>query len=128
MSTPHTAANSDARKRAARAEVQPDGDVEALAEVLLGSWAMQSMLTPPFDSDRDDARTDARAILASDWLAAHDAQVRREERERIAQAIEAIRTEHSEEDAVDGCSSRFCKGWLLGQTHAARIARAEADR
>lgn len=34
------------------------------------------------------------AVLASDWLAAHDDRVRREEGERIAQAIEAERDAH----------------------------------
>lgn len=42
--------------------------VEALADVLLASWAAQGSLTPPFDTDRDDARMDARAILTSEWF------------------------------------------------------------
>ena len=97
----HPACNSEARKREAESTPDPQGlqqvgatgstatspkvapkgsrdDREALAEVLISSWALQGMLTPPFDGDRDDARADAEAILASSWLAQHDAQVRRE--------------------------------------------------
>ena len=46
-------------------------------------------------------------------LAAHDAQVRADERERIAEAIEAARPEYERSP------------WRMGMDEAARIARTE---
>lgn len=65
----------------------------------------------------------ADAILASDWLAAHDAEVQRVTAERIAQAIEAAR------DKLHPAFSTEDHGNLpRGYTNAARIAREEASR
>lgn len=47
-------------------------------------------------------------------------------RERLAAEVEAIRDERASEDSAEGCTSRFCGGWLLGQTHAARVIRGSA--
>ena len=59
-------------------------------------------------------------ILASDWLAAHDAEVRREVAERIAQEI-------GREHPV-GVSSDYEQGASHAITKAARIAGDEAAR
>lgn len=57
----------------------------------------------------------ARAVVASDWLAAHDAEVRRATGEQIAQAIEdSIGTEPVLMHVVD---------WVEGVEYAARLAR-----
>lgn len=63
-------------------------NVEALAKVLAENCPhhVTGYCFRDFDA--------ARSFLASDWLAAHDEQVRREERERIAQAIEAGSDHH----------------------------------
>ena len=61
---------------------EPDaGDVETLAD-LFEDRAVEHMAY-------DDM---ARLVLASDWLAAHDAEARRAAGEQIAQAIRAGRT------------------------------------
>ena len=65
---------------------EPDaGDVEALTKIVR-PWTLCD------DSGRFDHGSDraAHAILDSDWLAAHDAEVRRAAGEQIARAIEAI--------------------------------------
>lgn len=92
---------------------EPDaGDVEALADALLASTGVTSSDTPQGKAFRESL---ARRILASDWLAAHDAalteRVRRETGERIAQAIEQSQD-----------------GLIIGRSDAARIAREEASR
>lgn len=97
-----------------RAPAEPDaGEVEALAKVI-------ERAERPLDESASVATYGelAQAVLASDWLAAHDDRVRREEGERIAQAIEADRerwyaTEHPQ-TAVGGHA----------YTLASRIARA----
>lgn len=70
---------------------QDAGDVETLARVLSGA-------TPEFAARAaENHMTQARRLLVSDWLAAHDAAVRRkaadDRAEQIAQAIEAGRPE-----------------------------------
>ena len=79
-------------------------DVEALSAVLLSAG---------FEWDGDDTAP-ARAVLASGWLAAREAAARAEERERIAQAIEAI--------SPLGIQDR-----ALVRDDAARIARLAPD-
>ena len=86
--TPGTAATSDATGLREA--------VEALAATL---WLLVCHGDPTWNFNAlpeyaaDEHREQARAILASDWLAAHDAEVARtaakEAGERIAQAIEA---------------------------------------
>ena len=94
-------------------------EVEALADVLLASWAAQGSLHPPFDTDRDDARQDARAHVATHLAALLD-RVRREEGERIAQAIEELPAHYVQSTRRGGT------GWVQAvQTHeAVTIARA----
>ena len=86
--TPGTAATSDATGLREA--------VEALAATL---WLLVCHGDPTWNFNAlpeyaaDEHREQARAILASDWLAAHDAEVARtaakEAGKRIAQAIEA---------------------------------------
>lgn len=87
--------------------------VEALA-VVLSKHNERSL----YNGDRDIWHQEAEMLLASDWLAAHDAEVRAAERERIGQAIEAHRDKQT------------CLGCRYSQTltnAAARIARQEPD-
>lgn len=66
-----------------------------------------------------------RRLLASDWLAAHDAQVRREERERIAQAIEALEEQSKTHSAGQWSKDDTVTRHGLTYAYAARIARGE---
>lgn len=115
------------------------GDVEALAEFL--SWAggyftrWDADAHPDHnhwswrgdghgDAMREVFREEARAILASDWLAARDAEVARAVGERIAMAIEACckaRVENNDQRL------NFSKGATAAYTHAATIARAASE-
>ncbi len=109
------------------------GDVEALAEALAAhEYALgvrrggicSCGFVPTIERDalttqQEHHRAHVAAILASDWLAAHDAEVRasaaRETAERIAGAIEA--------EAAIGFPEIYVR-----KNDAARIARAEGDR
>lgn len=82
--------------------------VEALAHTV---WSADSMDMGGY-TERD-AATVARAILASDWLDAHDTEIRAAERERVALAIEA---NWAGDDIFD-----------IAIEDCARIARQEPD-
>lgn len=99
-------------------------DTETLAEVLLASWRSQNMLHPPFDSDRDDALTDAAAILASDWLAQRDEAVRAA---ALREAADAIAAETQRPPAILSDSAQ--RVWMGGMDCAVRIvARTDAPK
>lgn len=104
------------------------GDLEALADSIGGCFSNvmdlpEWMRVPALGRHMTPlVEIAARAVLASSWLAAHDAQVRREHGERIAQAIEVAR------DALDPAFSELGGNLPRGYTNAARIARHEADR
>jgi hypothetical protein len=83
-------------------------DVEALAAVVY-----QTDTLDMGGYTTRDAQKVARAILASDWLAAREAAARAEERERIAQAIENDRDKDGRLNALIS----------VGMSSAARIAR-----
>lgn len=72
--------------------------------------------SPFFDITMRDAESIAATVLASQWLAQRDAKVRTEERERIAQAIEAEREGVAGQD-----SAAFIHRYAYAD--AARIAR-----
>lgn len=65
---------------------------------------------------------DALAPLIDKRVEAAKAEALRE----AADDLEATRDEHKAEDEAEGCESRFCGGWLLGQTHAAQKLRDRA--
>ena len=91
-----------------------DGGVEALD-------ALTTLITDVYTSHPLDI---ARVILASDWLAAHDAEVARtaakEAGERIAQAIEVEATLRAR-----GPDTEWETGTQFGLSKAAHIAREE---
>lgn len=94
-------------------------EVEAWADVLLASWAAQGSLHPPLDTDRDDARQDARAILASPALAALLDRVRREEGAKVLrEAAVAFAWAGGDEDY------RAFRDWL--RDRAASVGRGDA--
>ena len=87
---------------------EPDArDVEALGEVIwTTSRADESTISAT------GANIVARAVLASDWFAAHDAQVRREERERIAQAVSSAFTGDMFEENAMGAAAENEWTWF----------------
>ena len=104
-------------------------DVEALAEVLLAvdvTPAERAGMPLPAATYLIEANAGdfARAILTSDWLAAHDAEVRRETAGRIAQAIEA-RRDWLRENNLNAAGDAYLVGLLDALVEAARIARQE---
>ena len=117
--TPGTAATSDATGLREA--------VEALAATL---WLLVCHGDPTWNFNAlpeyaaDEHREQARAILASDWLAAHDAEVARtaakEAGERIAQAIEVEATLRAR-----GPDTEWETGTQFGLSKAAHIAREE---
>lgn len=94
-------------------------DVEVLAD-----WMLQHADKAfPWPGELEELMADdlARAILASDWLAEHDAEVEARVREQIAQAIETSR--HGKRDHV---VSHYEAGQWDGLSNAACIARGGA--
>ena len=90
------------------------GGAEGLADSVYRTGLVNLPLADSLDVDCHDV---ARAVLASDWLAAHDAKARADERERIAQAIQRAKPPHLTRDytPVDAAYDT-----------AARIARGES--
>lgn len=116
--------NSEARKRLAANE--PSADVEALvdgsSQTELRRVVELAIAASPEPPDGFLGEDITLAILASDWLAAHTAAARAEERERIATAIEAaIQDPEPELSGAD----RYYRNW--GLTIATRIARADRE-
>lgn len=92
-------------------------DEEVLAEFLREVEAQ-----PQIDADANAIETrnwtyEARAILASDWLAERDAQVRSQERERFKNAVEAVIRLISP-DHVTPMGSRMVRAVLQDPDHA----------
>lgn len=72
---------------------EPDtGDVEALAKVL-NEADDEALVRTNFGQLTATYQEAARAVLASDWLAAHDAEVRRTAAKETAERIEAAALE-----------------------------------
>jgi hypothetical protein len=120
----HTTAEPDA------GDVDSDNAAAGGAEGLAEVEALAAMLvTAGFDQDGDDKAL-ARTVLTSDWLAAHVAQAKADERERIAQAIEATRItcpDHGIPDCsplLNGCSAPIRLN--ARRAEDARIARGES--
>lgn len=85
---------------AEKAAVEPSADVEALAEVIVASVLIPGPLK--FGSHEglvlthSEAMRPARAILASDWLAAHTAAARAEGAQAVLDAVERMVAEWGE--------------------------------
>lgn len=103
--------------------MSPTPDTTGLREVLRHAFMGPAGDRIAYALAEGRAQKAIDAFLASDWLAAHDAEVQRVTAERIAQAIEAAR------DKLHPAFSTEDHGNLpRGYTNAARIAREEASR
>lgn len=114
--TPRCGSNSEARKRAQEKASTPDHRDALVRQGTFGGW----YVITKWHREGDTLVADEKHNI-SPWMAEHDAQVRRETAEQIAQAV-WTHADHMAGYTLPALSSGFIEGY----THALNLLRRDA--